>query len=343
MTLIKDNKFLFGLITATLLVSLGLAWYGKQGAERYAAAKESHTGAYEKGKAMEKFKPYPNQDNLDAKNKAVKAFQADVGALQDSVSSYRPAELVKIPITEFATLLKKSSDETREAFSAAGTAVPEGYYSGFETYKMGVVPGNATGVLSYQLQAVKQIMLDLAAAKPTRLISLHRPALVEESGKPFEAGEDQVARSLPLELVFQCREQSLRGFLSSLVNSKNHYFVIRTMQVKNTKQTPPNGKEARFEEGGGGGGQAAPAAAAAASAVDFAALFAGGDNNGGTPAAPAAPAAPGAPAAPAAPAAPVAPPIGESGRILSQVLGNEELVVFIRLDLLQFLPAKQLP
>jgi hypothetical protein len=38
-----------------------------------------------------------------------------------------------------------------------------------------------------------------------------------------------------------------------------------------------------------------------------------------------------------------APAVADSSRILSQVLGNEEVQVFVRLDLMQFLPAKKLP
>jgi len=41
-------------------------------------------------------------------------------------------------------------------------------------------------------------------------------------------------------------------------------------------------------------------------------------------------------------AAPAAAPV-DTSRILSQVLGNEELQVFIRLDLLLFLAPKELP
>jgi len=59
------------------------------------------------------------------------------------------------------------------------------------------------------------------------------------------------------------------------------------------------------------------------------------------PAPAAAPAA--APAPAPAPAPKPAPAAGDSGRILSQVLGNEEVQVFLRLDVMLFLPAKKLP
>jgi hypothetical protein len=47
--------------------------------------------------------------------------------------------------------------------------------------------------------------------------------------------------------------------------------------------------------------------------------------------------------APAAETAPEASKAADSSRILAQVLGNEQVQVFLRLDVLQFLPAKKLP
>ena len=49
-----------------------------------------------------------------------------------------------------------------------------------------------------------------------------------------------------------------------------------------------------------------------------------------------------APAAPATPAAPAATKV-DSSRILQPVLGDEELQVFLRIDVMQFLPVKELP
>jgi hypothetical protein len=52
------------------------------------------------------------------------------------------------------------------------------------------------------------------------------------------------------------------------------------------------------------------------------------------------------PADPKAPAPdPAAPPAPEvdTSRILAQVLGNEELTVFVRFDIATFLPSKELP
>ncbi len=335
MTWITEHKFLCGLSATTLVLAAGLVWYGNQGGMRYDAAKSAFDQAYQDASSYEKFKPYPNQENLDAKTKSLEAFRADTEALQDALTPYRPEEMVNISTQAFTDLLKAANEETRQAFSAAGTQMPDEYFCGFSPYKTRVVAGNATPILAYQLGTVKRIMLDLAKAKPTRIINVHRPQLDEEIGKTYEPQADQVARGLPLEVVFQCREESLRQFLSSLVNSKEHFTVVRSLRIKNQKQEPPNSKDAEFDGKRGGGG---PVVAPVAPVADFNALFSGVETASPAPTDGAA-----APAAPAPAPAPAPATEIDSSRILSQVLGNEEVVVFIRLDTLLYLPSKKLP
>jgi len=139
-----------------------------------------------------------------------------------------------------------------------------------------------------------------------------------------------VARGLPLEITFKGPEKAVRAFLSSIAKPDGYYIVIRSLRITNEKKGPPRTADAKFDK---------PAGAKPGAAKDpFGEFF--------TPDAEPTPApAPGATPAPGAAPAPApapAPPIADN-RILSQVLGDEQLQVFIRLDLMQFLPAKKLP
>ncbi|MEI6178372.1 MAG: hypothetical protein WCS43_15880, partial [Verrucomicrobiota bacterium] len=108
------------------------------------------------------------------------------------------------------------------------------------------------------------------------------------------------------------------------------FAVIRTIRISNTKKDPPRTGDAKFETTASG-------RPAESNNIFFE-----------TPSAPQPPAVPGGAAtsgaAPAPAPAPAPPPkTADTGRILAQVLGNEELHVFIRLDFLSFLPAQKLP
>ena len=133
---------------------------------------------------------------------------------------------------------------------------------------------------------------------------------------------------MPLEITFTGSEKSVREFLSIINKQDSRFVVIRSLRIANAKKEPPRAADAKFE---------APAAVAPASSATSD-IFGGGFVLPGAP-----PAGGENPANQAAPATPPPAPPADSSRILAQVLGNEEVQVFLRLDLLQFLPAKPLP
>lgn len=331
MSWIKDNKFLVALGGGTLAAIVLLYVVGSKGAGKYASAKEDFESAAAEAKTYEKLPLYPTQANVDAKTKALDDYRKATESLQAAFENYRPKELKNISPQAFSDDLKKANDETRAAFGTQ-TKVPDAYFCGFESYKTSLAPGKATGMLEYQLNGIKALMLDLAASGVTELKNLYRPELPEEQGKDFAAADNQMARQLPLELTFQGSEKSVRAFVSSITKTDGRYLVIRSLRVTNVKQDPPRTSDAKFEK---------PAAPKSAAAAD---VFGGFVLPTDEPAAADTPAEPAADGTkPAAQPAPAPAPAADSSQILAQVLGNEELQVFLRLDLMEFLPAKKLP
>jgi len=319
MNWIKENKFLAALGGGTIVVVVLLLVLGLNGAGKYEAAKTGFDSAAEESSTYKRLPLYPRPENKDAKSKALDEYRKATESLQKAFEVYRPAELKNVSPEEFTNQLKAANDEVRKAFEEAGTEVPDAFFCGFEDYKTKLVPGQATGILDYELGGVKNLMLALAASGATELKNLHRPSLPEEQGTEFKPAPNQVARQLPLEISFKGPEAAVRAFFSSVVKPDGYYYVIRSLRLNNDKDTPPRASDAVFEN------QAATEDEAAADSFGGFVLP-GGDE----------PAAEeGAPAGGAGPA--------DSSRILSQVLGNEEVRVFLRLDIMQFLPAQKLP
>jgi hypothetical protein len=331
MSWIQDNKFIVVLSGVTLAGAAALAFVGIRESSRYTAASERYQEATSKAESSVNLPLYPTQANRDGKAKAVADYRESVGGLQTAFGKFRPEPFQNIAPQEFTTRLKSVNTEVRAAFEAAKTTVPEAFFSGFEGYTDTLARENATGLLDYQLGAAKEMLLALAAAKPTALVNLHRPRLSEEDGTAWVGGATEAARPLPFEITFSGPEKAAREFLSALAKSDKYYYVIRTVRIANEKKTPPLSADAKFDP-------VAPpptSGAAPASGPAFALPDAPAVDAAAPAAAAPAPAAP-EPAAPAEPAA-------DSGRILSQVLGNEDVQVFVRLDVLQFLPVKELP
>jgi hypothetical protein len=319
MSWIKDNTFLVGLGGATLAGAVGLGFFAFKGLSRYDAAQASYESALSDAQSSEQTPLYPNDTNRDGKIKALGEYRQAVNALQASFEPYRPKELKNISPPDFSNLLKASSDEVTKAFDAASVKYPAGFFCGFDEYKTKPVDGGTTGLLSLQLQSVKALMHEIAKSGVSELKNLHRPSLPEEKGQTFAPNPTDVARALPLEITFTARESAVRKFFSSLSASGQPYLVIRSIRIQNTKKEPPRASDAKLDP---------PAAA-----------------NAATPSAPAGGFVFPGDATSSAPAADTPPEekANDASRIAGQVLGSEELNVFMRIDLMLFQPAKSLP
>lgn len=284
---------------------------------------EKFVAASEEVGAMEKLPLYPKTANKDGKTKALAEYARSLETLQTAFEPYRSKQVTNVSPQEFTTALLAANAEVSKAFEEAGTTVPELFFLGFEGYKTTLAPANTTGVLKFELSAITRLMLALAKAKPTALKNLHRPILPEEEGQTYTPPGAAVARSFPLEITFTGSENAARQFVTSLASSENQLVVIRSLRVTNEKKDPPKAGDAIFDK---------PAdeksAAGDGGALDGGFVLPGDE----------APAAD-APVAESKPA----PNAADTSRILAQVLGSEKIQVFLRLDILEFLPAKKLP
>ena len=338
MSWIKDNKFLVALGSGTLVGFVLIFLVGSKGASRYQQAKEDFDISQAQVKDFESRPLYPRQENCDGKNKALVEYRQATESLQTAFASFRPEELKNVSPQDFTTHLKAVDEEIRKACEDSGTKLPDPFFCGFENYKTSLAKKEATGILEYELAGIKQLMLALAKANGTELKNLYRPLLPEEDGREYKPKDSDVARPLPLEITFSGPEKAVRAFFSALINLPGHYVVIRSIAVTNMKKDPPRSSDAKFDK---------PAVPVSTPADE---VFGGGFVlPGEEPKTEDIKTAPGtAPkktvpgtTPPLTPAP--APAVADSSRILSQVLGNEEVQVFVRLDLMQFLPAKKLP
>lgn len=322
MSWIQDNKFIAGLGGGTFLGVALLAFLGIKGSSRYEAAMEKFVAASEEVGAMEKLPLYPKTANKDGKAKALAEYTRSLETLQTAFEPYRSKQVTNVTPQEFTTALLAANAEVSKAFEEAGTTVPEAFFLGFEGYKTTLAPAKTTGVLKFQLSAITKLMLALAKAKPTALKNLYRPPLPEEEGQAYTPSATAVARSFPLEITFTGSENSARQFVTALSSSENQLVVIRSLRVTNEKKDPPKAGDAKFDMPA----EEKPAAG------DGGAFGGGFVLPGDEPAVD----------APAVESKPT-PKAVDTSRILAQVLGSEQIQVFLRLDILEFLPAKKLP
>lgn len=327
MSWIKDNKFAATLGGITLVGAAGLIVAGLQFAGKYTEAQASYEEQTAITNDAENLAVYPTAANEQGKRKAVTDYKAAAEALQTSFGKFRPEKMENIPPQEFTNRLQAANTEVIAAFEANKAAVPGVFFLGFEGYTGSLAKGAATGVLDFELGAMKELMLSLGKSGISQLINVRREKLVEEDGGVFKEEPGQVARPLPVEITFKGSEKAARAFLTSIADSDKHYYVVRTVRISNEKKTPPLATDAKFD---------APVPTSDAALAPDGGGFALPPDPNAAPAPDAAGAAP----APAPEAAAPAPAPVDTGRVLQQVLGSEDVYVFVRIDIMQFLPAK---
>lgn len=321
MSWIQENRFVAGLGGITAVAAIGLIAFAVSAGSGYSTAKEEYDKVSGEIDSITSGRLYPSDDNLSAKEKAVREYKESVGKLTDAFNKFKAATPPNIEPADFNTALAKARETAAKAITDNKGEVPADFFDGFELYKETAVKKEATGILTYELEAISQLMAGLAASGPVKILNIHRPKLEEEDGKVFDT-KDKMLRALPFEIAFNCKEDALRKFLSSLDDSGKYYYVIRSMRVSNEKVKAPTAADAAFktEE------EAAPAP--------------GGDSGiggGGFVLPGEEPAAP-TPAPEAAPGAEAPAAGGADEKILQQVLGSERINVFLRLDIIQFYP-----
>lgn len=343
---IKENKFEAGLLFLVLLAAVAAFVIGGKQGDQYATHKNNYDAKVATLNQLEALEPYPTDPNADDYEEEVKEYRQVVEALQDKMLAYRPEEFQPLPPAEFTDRLNARRDALARRYSAEGIDFPsDKWHLGFERYTTSPPRDAATAYLSYQLDALDWLFGALADAKPSELVNVVRKELPVEAGEEMEAtdsrgnpiGPSKPFYVLPLELTFKGPEPAVRDFLARVAGSDQHFFVIRTLRIQNEKRNkPPEKDDVDFRD------KPAVGKTPFGSSFDLIVPDEEGTPEGETPA-PDGEAPPAEeplfPTEPDPEELPPPPPAGageEGDRILGQILGAEELYVFLQLDLLLF-------
>lgn len=344
MSWIQENKFVAGLAGVTGIIGGAILFFGNSQGGAYQEKMQQYEELKSRHAKLEKSKPYPNTANLEARKEGIAGYDEVIKGVRATLSGYQAGSLAKLTPQQFSDIQVKMENEMREVFK--GISLPEECNFGFEKYADVEPRAEATAQLNYQLEAMKWLLNQLALAKPDALVNIRRSELAIEKGpvvQPREttrggrggrsargnrsrqakvASVEKLYELMPVELSFTGDEGAVRTFLKAMANSKEYYYAIRALRVRNQKQTPPTVNDANFPAGGGGAG--APAGGGIIDpfgglGVDEVEIEGGGGGGGGAIPVP----------------APAPKPVVAAGeRILKQVLGSEQLHVYIRFDIL---------
>jgi len=268
MTWFKENKFLAGLLFLTSLIAALLIFLGLKFGSSLKEVRDEIAVEESSLEGMKTLDLYPTPQGAEEKKENLLAVLAKANEARDKLIAYRPESMDNVSGKIFAESLNSSVDRVRELFPKEG-ALPKGFNLGFEEYAGSPAKENATGALTYQLGALENVFNELAAAGVEKVQNLSRPKLPAENGEdwpnavggkkvnktkpskgkskggrtksPFEK-LPAVAHRLPFELTFKAPEGAARKFLTQLANSEDYFIETRIARVLNPAPIPSGGK-----------------------------------------------------------------------------------------------------
>lgn len=256
----KENGFAIGLLIGTLVIGGGLVFFGVSQGKRYAGIQSEYSDVKSDVERMASVRPYPTEENLEARKTEVTAFRGKVEGLQNAMQSFRPEEMNKISASEFQIRLVAKTEAIKELFESKGVGFPEQFAFGMESYLDALPKDESTAKLNYQLEATEWLFRQLVTDETYMIRNVVRESLPSEAGKDWKTFyEDEdlplpLAQSLPMEIVFLAREAEANEFINSLVTSKKYFFVVDMVQMGNESKNPPVRSQSGLEENEEGGG-----------------------------------------------------------------------------------------
>lgn len=342
MTWFKENKFLAGLISITALIGALLIFFGLKSSSSLEEVQAEISDKQSKLEKMKNLDPYPTIESAKEKEANLVAVLKQANEAREQLLAFRPETMENVSGKAFSENLTTTVSKVKELFPDED-GLPKNFNLGFESYSGATPKEESTGVLTYQLGAMEFIFQELAAAGVTDVQNLYRKKLPAENGEDWpdavgakkggsnasrgrsnrgnrgsnarNRGRGQkasgvvlppVAHRLPFELVFRSPEGPARTFLASLANSDKYFIETRVARVKNPAPIPTAGKSA------------STAKPKPKNEFEIEDIVVEGEE-------------------PAADAAAV------SEQILNKVSGGDELVIYLRADLLLFIAEQKFP
>lgn len=328
----SENKFLtgFGIVVAAGLGTLGYLTFAAMGGyDEATAALQMAAGDLKIAHATR-----PHESTLKALVKQKEDLSAAIKGLQSELKTRVP---VVEPVTkaEFQDRLKNSVARVTARSSEVGVKFPQGFYLGCEAYKSGPPTDAAATPLARQLGMIESVVDILLQTGGIEVQELKRDPISEEqepartpapppTPAKGQAGKDKPAPKLvhktSFNIKFASTDAALRQVLNAIVGHKEHFYVVRNIELHNERPDPP-----------------AKTALALAKPGQMPPTAPGFVDPTLTPGAVPAPVVP-APAVPApAPETPAAPaPGGPERPALAYIFGTERVIATLQIESLDF-------
>lgn len=252
MSWFKDNPFLAGLTTVTLVGAGALGYLIAQSAGTYATAAESYEAAVAKLHTLQNKVPFPSQENLKAMQANIEGYAARISALQAQLAAMEIPLDESVTPQQFQDGLRTAVNDLRKSAEGNGVKIPENFYFGFDQYQSQVPTDQAAPALYRQFRVIQALVSRLVDFKVASIDAVVRPPIAEESGprpaapaqpnktdsgKPGAAPAAGFTR-MPFDVSFTADPSKVRVAYNSLL-APEQFLIIRSVSLQNSSPTAP--------------------------------------------------------------------------------------------------------
>ena len=315
MSWFQENKFAGTVLSVTAIVSGALVYLGVNAKSETDAAKAKELAAVEKINSLQASTTFPNKDNEVELEENLLEFASKAKVFQDELLKYRPEEITQLSPNQFNDVVQdylKNLDKYYQSKDIKFNSNEKAYY-GLGRYAGAMAKEVDTAYLNYHRKALEWLFISLADSGIVRLEHVFREPVAESMSEEFKSSsksktansqaDTSVSKMLPIEISFTGSEENLQTFLSKIVSSEEHFFMVKLLKIVNEKQDPVSISQMSF----------APVVEAQESE---------GEDEGGGVVFP--------------DFEPVDDDFAEDKTIIKQVVGSENITVFMKLDLTLF-------
>lgn len=229
----KDNPVTATLLAIALIGTGATAYLASSAATRLADAESTLSTQQRTLTTLQKNKPFPSKDNVDALNQLVTAYSNEVATLLQDLAKKEPP-LAPITPQAFQDNLRDAVDSIRTDATTKGITLPDQFFYGFDDYQTRLPADAEAPLLNREFSIIRTIADNLVTSGIASIDTLQRtprtPLPADATPPPYHIDT--------FTLTFTAAAPKVRNAINSIA-SANEFLIIRSLSLRNTNPEPP--------------------------------------------------------------------------------------------------------
>jgi len=261
MSWFKENKFAGTVIGLTAVASGALLYLGFSARSEANQAKAREVAAVDKIDALQSSVTFPSDVNEDKLEENLLKYALEAKSFQGELVKYRPAELKSLTPDAFNSIVSDYFNKLDKLYADKKITFLNGgnQHYGLSRYAGTMARETDTSYLNYNKQALEWLFETLANSGIDSVDHVYREPVAEKLGSPPPIEESPRGRKsapveslvtvsdiMPIELSFTGSEANLQKFISDVTSNEKYFFAIKLIKIRNEKRNPVSISEMSF-------------------------------------------------------------------------------------------------